>query len=438
MQPLLPVRETPKTLEYTPGDDDSPPWLIEDWRAIAAAFDLLDHEVVAWHLALAGQGRPWLVIKRMFRVAPLFGPGADDADLQAWSWAQLSASLSVPESHLKTDLEAAQEFWKKHRLSQAIQRQVSADSSNSPSKIQNPKSIAPGDGVNPLDGLPQFQIHQAFTDDQITAVLTPFRFNSVRSSADRLYVANRILELRKLLEDKLTRESARTLIVMELNMASHENTLHVFKSRMETLQRGSEITKEQSAEVLKISESITSTEKALTLLSTTYRTAAADLGGDEMEAGEMRRVAIGTISHLTEAHRQYYADGSKSPIDGMFTAEEVVWLTTPLTIRPAQYRPDVVLRMREACIPENLWGKDYQPSVIQRDACRRLAKLVQLLAEESEPAVIAGIDDAKSSINDEMDDSAMFQDPVAMVQATTSSDYTAPPTRPDEPCLAIG
>lgn len=432
MQPLLPVRVQPKTLEYIPGGDDDPPWLIENWPDLAAAFDLHDHEVVGWHLALAGQGRPWLVIRRIFKVAPLFGSGTDSDDLKAWTWAELATFLGVPENHLRTDLDAAKEFWKKHRGTQSLQRQVSA----LPPAAGQDGAAAP---VQPIDGLPEFQIHQHLTEDQITAILTPFRFQSVRSAADRLYVANRILELRKLLEDKLTRESARTLIVMELNMASHESTLHAYKSRLDQLQRHAELSKEQSTEIVKLGEAITTTEKALTALSTTYRTAAADLGGDELEAGETRRLAIGTISHLTEAHRQYYQSGEKLLIDGMFTAEEVVWLTTPLTIRPAQYRPDVVLRVREACIPENLWGKDYAPTVIQRDACRRLAKIVQLLTEENEPVIIPGIDDAISS-SDEIDDVADLADPSPApgMPSPAAADYTAPPARADEPCMAIG
>jgi hypothetical protein len=429
-QPLLPIRQPPKTLEYAPADD-APPWLIEDWQGLAAAFDLHAHEVLAWHVALAGQGRPWLVIRRRFKIAPLWGEGYSPDDLKVWSWAELASSLGVPEAHLKTDLDAAREFWKKARMTSALSRQPAT--STLASCVSPPEVVA----AKPPDGLPQFSIHQDFTDAQIAATLTPFRFQSIRSASDRLYVANRILELRKLLEDKQTRESARTLIVMELNMASHESALQAHKYRLECLQKSGEISKDQSTEILKLGEAITATEKALTLLSTTYRAAAADLGSDEAEAGEQRRVAIGTISHLTEAHRQYYADGSRVLIDGMFSADEVVWLTTPHTIRPAQYRPDVVLRVREACIPENLWGKDYTPTVIQREACRRLLKLTQLLTEEIPPPDIPEID-ADNSAAEEDPDSAPLAAPAPDAPCLVTDDYTPPEPRPEEPCMGIG
>jgi len=420
------MTDPPQTLEYTPAEDL--PWLIEDWPGVSASFGLAAHEVDAWHLALAGQGRPWLVIRRVFKIAPMWGDGCSADDIKKWSWPELSKLLGVPEAHLRNDLAAAVEFWSRARQSESLQAQIA--------KL---KSTTDGDGsVKQLDGLPQFQIHQEFTDDQIAAILTPFRFNSIRSASDRLYVANRILELRNLLEDKQTRESARTLIVMELNMASHESALHAHKLRLETLQRGTEISESQSKEILKLGDAITTTEKALTQLSTTYRTAASELGSDEIEAGEQRRVAIGTISHLVEAHRQYYADGSKTLIDGMFTADEIVWLTTPLTIRPAQYRADVVLRVNEAMIPENLWGKDYKPTVIQREACRRLLKLAQLLAEEIQPPVIPEIDADTASGDD--DDAPVSDDPAPAPDSPgiVLPDYVPPEPRHDEPCMALG
>ena len=425
--PLLPVREQPRDLEYEPTADDSIRWTIGDWPALSSAFDLQEHEVVAWHIALVGQGRPWTIIRRRWQVAPMWGDDSIEADLKAWSWAELAKQFGVPEAHLKTDLEAAVEFWKRARVTSSLK-----------SEISNLKSEPDGSsGVKQLDGLPQFQIHQEFTEDQITAILTPFRFNSIRDDSDRLYVANRILELRTLLEDKQTRESARTLVVMELNMASHESALRGYKRRLMHLEQSREVSKDTSSEMLKLGDALTQTEKALTSLSKTYREAAQELGSDEQEAGEQRRVALGTISHLTEAHRQFYESGSKLLIDGMFTADEVLWQTTPQTIRPAQYRPDVVLRMHEAMIPENLWDKDYEPTVIQRDACRRLAKLVQGLTEEVAPTPIPEIDADTTDPTDDDPDSVSYEltpDAPGLI----ISDYVPPEPRGDEPFMGIG
>lgn len=437
--PLLPIREVPKNLEYTP-IPDSPPWLIGDWRGLSDAFSLADADASAWHHALAGQGRPWLVIRRIFSVAAMWGEFSSPEDVEKWTWAKLSESLGVPESHLKNDLSAAVDFWKKARVAANVVRAPSTARPREAAPEPSALAVAAADPVvNPLDGLPNFQIHDELTDAQIAALLNPLRFNTVRSRGDRLYVANRIIELRSLLLNKNTRESARQLIIMELNMTTHETTLHVLKGRLEGIERNHEIDSKQSAEVRSIADSIASTEKALTALSKTYLAASSELGAEEREAGEIQRVVLGTISHLTEAHRQYYASGDRVLIDGMFAADELIWLTTPLTLRPAQYRPDVVLRIREACIPENLWGADYQPTVVQREACRRLARIVQLLTEEEESETIPGIDDVVDQAGDDEDnpDSVVAEIVSSPLQGSSSPSYPLPPSLDPEPCMAI-
>lgn len=394
IQPPLPVNEPPKTLEYAPSEGD-PEWLIGDWRGVSKEFTLAAHEVLDWHNALAGQGRPWMVIRRIFSVAPLWGDALTQDDMRDWKWSDLAVAIGVSESVLKKDLELAVEFWKKTRMSLSATR--SAESSK-----PSVKRVDTADGGD----LPDFEIHQSFSEAQIAACLTPFRFNHIKSADDRMYAANRVLELRKLLEDKYKRESARQLIQMELSMNTYESTLSGLKVRLDTLGGYAELSASQSKEIQEIAASIEKQEKALTKLSETYHRLANELGGDEIEAGEARRIAIGTASHLVEAHRKFYETGERVLIDGMFTAEEIVWLTTPLSIRPNQYRPDIVIRVREACEPENLWDKDYKPSVIQREACRRLAKIVAAFGDELEPPVIEGIDDLPEQSAVDEDDPA--------------------------------
>jgi hypothetical protein len=455
-QPLLPSREEPKTLRYHPtGSDEDPEWLVGDWRAAAAAFSIEAHQVVDWHVALAGQGRPWLIIRRIFSIAPLWGSSLTPDDMKSWSWSELGKSLGLSEPVLRKDLEAAVAFWKKVRVSLAVQRTAQASAapvnlldaappSPDPAPAQSPP--APLSGSLPPssapDSLPDFQIHQSFDAAQITAILTPFRFNHLRAVDDRLYVANRILELRKLLEDKFKRESARQLILMEMNMANYESTIAALKSRLVSIHKSSDVSKEQSKEIQDIADSIEKQEKALTKLADTYHKAANEIGGDEMEAGEARHLAIGTAAHLVEAHRRYYETGERVLIDGMFTADEIVWLTTPLSIRPAQYRLDIVLRVREACLPENLWDKEYKPSVVQRDACRRLAKIVDSLTDEAEPQVIEGIDDLPAQSATDEDDPSDASDSVMPGPASFApQEYTTPDSpRPggDEPCMGVG
>lgn len=419
---MLPVREEPKTIDYYPQGDENPPWLVGDWRGLSEKFSLRTDDLLDFHTALAGQGRPWTVVRRIYKIAAMWGESNTADDLREWTWKLLAETLGVAEARLHEDLDAAVDYWKKVSASQSVRAGVEK---------------AAASGVKQVDGIPDFQIHQQLTDDQVASLLKTFRFSHLRDEDDRLYVANRILELKRLMDDKHKRESARQLIVMELSMASHEMTQSLLKHRLAALNRDADVTTKESNEVTKLVESIDKSEKALANLSKIYREAADELGGDEREEGETSRVALGTISHLVEAHRVYYLKGDRTLIDGMFTAAEVVWMTDALTIRPAQYRPDIVARMREAMIPENLWGKDYIPTVIEREACRRMAKIVQLLGEESEPAVIPSIDDVTSSPVDSDDPAelAEFDQPATQTVVLPEEMNWQPPE--PEPCISI-
>jgi hypothetical protein len=80
--------------------------------------------------------------------------------------------------------------------------------------------------------------------------------------------------------------------------------------------------------------------------------------------------------------QEWYAKRERKLLDGIFTGEEIMWLLTPTEFRPAQYRPDIVVRLHEALRPENLWAEDYEPSPVQRNACRILSRIVRQASEE--------------------------------------------------------
>lgn len=420
-QPLLPEK---KTIEYSISPDH-PPWTVGRWAELSAEFLLTESEVPAWHAVLVAQGRHWEIIRRRFMVAPLWGGDeSPEQYLREWKFSELAAEWGVPEASIKHDFAASVDFWKRQKTLAKAQDSIPGNE----------------EGVNRLDSgdIAPFAIHQHLDSSQIEELLTQFRFGYIRVKSDRLYVANRILELRPLLADKNTRESARTLITMELNMANHELTLSLLRDRLDVLRnKSADLSEKESQEIQKISEAAANTEKNLTHLSNSYRKAADELVADEAEAGEMRRIALGTISYFIEAIRVYYATGERVLIDGVFPADELVWQTTPQALRPAQYRPDISLRLREAMIPENLWAKDYEPTTIQREACRRMLKLVQSMADEPEPEAIPGIDDPVEDDDSDMDGSI----PSCQIQDEAQFIPTVPPPvisrDADEPFMAI-
>lgn len=385
LQPSLPVREEPRQLDYFPMGEDGDPWTVTDWRALSATFEMGVDEIVTFHHDFSGDSRHWKIIRRIYGVMASMGDDVEEDDVESWDWKKLSSKLGVPEARLREELDEAVVFWKKQRVSR---------------KLKQAKTAAPED-VNSLDELPKFNVHREIEESDVTELLAKFRFGHVSSKVDRLFVANRILELRGLFDDKNRRESARQLIVMELNLADSEAARALLKQRLDVLlKKSTDIDKREGEEVISITTALEKNEKAHTALSEKYFKAAADIGEEAIEEGGVRKIALGTFSHAVEAVREYYASGERVLMDGMFAADELIFLTTPLAIRPAQYRPDIVLRINEAMKPENLWDPDYKPSVIQRDVSRRLLKLVKVIAEEEEPALIPEIDDAPGSEED--------------------------------------
>jgi hypothetical protein len=376
-------------MEYLPDGEDGAPWNVGDWPALKLAFDLQPTELPQWHQDLAGQGRYWTIIRRIFGVIPFFGDAVEEEDQEEWDWKKLSKTLTVDEKTLRQDLAEIVEHWKKLRVSRKIQ---------SPGK----------DGVKPVDAAPRISPQEAMSDEQITELLTLYRFNHVKGK-DRVFVASRILERRSLFEDPNRREAARGLVTMELNLQDNETTRTLLKARLESLgkkvDKGEDLTPKESEELQSLQTSLDKNEIAHSNLFNKYYTAANNLGAEEIEAGELRKVAYGTVSQFIAAQIEYYGTGSRDLIDGMFTSDEILWQTTPIPLRPPQYRFDKVLQIYDATRPENLWSGKYEPPSFatgsdfktHREACRRIAQIVKGLVDEAEPAHIPAIDDVTAT-----------------------------------------
>lgn len=388
-QPDLPTNPLPRSVEYEPVEGDGVLWTVEDWPALAATFDLEESDLVAWHSDLSGTVRPWLVIRRIFAVKAMFGDAVEDDDLEEWDWKSLSTKLGVKESELRDDLARAVEFWRKNRTARKI-----------------------GDVVKPLDADSPSPLREKLAEDKITELLREYRFDHLKGE-DREFTARRITELQTLFTDKNKREQARQLVIMELHLHDSEKTRSVLKNRLDKLHGRDDLSASESKELMAIQEAMEKQEKSHTALTKNYMAAAADLGAEEVEQGELRKAALGTASYFVEAVSEYYRDGSRALIDGVFTAEELKWLTDPIPMRPAQYRPDIVVAVNEAMLPYNLFDPDYKPSKIPREASRRMINLARGLVEEQEPTPVPEIDSVPSDTDDveaEIDDGPLPED----------------------------
>lgn len=423
MQPDLPTYQEPRFMEYDPDGDDGVTWTVNDWPALKEAFALEASDLVLWHRHLcAAEGRYWKIIKRIFGVIPTMGDAVEDEDMEDWDFPKLAKTWGLPEKQLREELETVADHWKKERLSRKITQ----------------ATTVPGDGVKPLDGGVRFAPHQDLAEERISELLEAFFFDHHKSKSDRLFIANRILELWTLFEDKNRREPARQLINMELNLRDSETSRALLKSRLETLAQTKELNSTQSGEILKIQEALDKNEKSHTALTEKYFRAAADIGEEEIEQGELRKIALGTASHFIEAQRQFHASGDRDLIDGMFAADELKWLTTAIPLRPAQYRPDIVLRVNEAMRPENLWDPNYKPTPIVREASRRMLKFAKLMADEEETPIIPEIDDAPVGEDEESAEAAADLPEPQPERSAPPPVYHEPPPAREEEFMALG
>ncbi len=408
-QPLLPVNTPPRSVEYEPREGDGDMWTVEKWPDIMDAFGLEHGDLVDWHTDLSGTGRPWLVIRRIFAVKAMFGEFVEDEDMEDWDWKKLSSALSVPEPALRDDLARAVEFWKKNRTARRI-----------------------GQVVKPLDSSVS-PLRETMADEAITELLTEYRFNHLKGE-DREFVARRITELRTLFTDKNRREPARQLVVMELHLNDSEKTRSALKVRLDKLHNREDLSPAESKELREIQQAMENQEKGHTLLQKNYLAAAAELGAEEIEQGDLRKSALGTAGYFVDALRDYYADGSRALIDGVFDKFELLWLTTSIPMRPAQYRLDIVAAVNEAMIPYNLFDPEYRPSSFanrgktHRDVCRRMLNLAKGLVEEDETPSVPEIDSVPSD-SDNPEDEIETDDPAP--EAPPAQDFTPPPPAPE-------
>jgi len=377
-------------MEFYPDGDDGVPWAVKDWPGLKLAFGIEEHELEMWHRILVNpESRPWQIVKRIHGVVAMIGDAVEDDDDIDWTWDTLAKRFGVAEKVLREDFQAAVDYWKKERLSRSI------------------AAVRPvADGVKSPDSPGRANPREVIAEERIQELLEDYRFDHLKGK-DRIFVARRILEMRGLLEDKNRREAARQLINMELNLSDFEESRALLKSRMDAIHDSKlDVTKENAKEIVTIQEALSKNEKDHTALTTKYLKAAEELGSEEIEQGELRKAALGTVSYFIESQRQFYATGDRSPIDGVFTADELVWLTTPHAMRDAQYRFDVVLATNEALKPHNLFNPDYKPpsfakdGKIHREACRRMLRFGKMLAEEEEPAHIPDIDDQPAGEDD--------------------------------------
>lgn len=369
-QPALsPKNANPARCSYYP-HSSKVEWHVDQWRNLTADFDVRIKELPLWHQELSGT-RAWGAIRLLYMVGPLFGEGFDADTLRDTPWQIDEVARKFGHSHklVEADIKEAIKFWHKRRKEVPLEERI-LKSSTRP-KADDPANPADVTGENAREDTQPERSGEPILNLTSTHQVTPQQIHEILQEAGiftgldddkRLYAARRVLDLRRHFEDPRTRETARQIINCELNMRTYEEKL-----------LGEKYLKP---------EDFTKLEQALTKLTEKHRDLIGEIGADEAELDGQRSVALDTYSSFARGMQEWYGKNERTLIDGIFTAEEATWLLTPAHMREAQYPSAIVIRMKEALLPENLWAPDYEPTPIQREACRALLQITRKVGEE--------------------------------------------------------
>ncbi len=316
------------------GDD----WRAENGGALCADFGIPDgamiDEMARWHDLFSVQEEVFKILRRIYGIHPLLGVEEID-DMRAWTREEVASKLGMAVKDIDATLDAAKTFWRRH-------------------KLENERAKEP-DREEKRDEL---------TPELARKLLLQHGFVAIEDENERAYIANRIHELELWLENDQTRALARALIQSEV---------HIFFF----IDKAITATKAQITRKEAMQHDITKENEQLMKLLKDRRDAVSAMEGTNkalgMDKGEGMRKRLGyqeTLTLCMQGMQDYYADNSRELIDHIHTAAEVELLCTPLTLRPAQYRPDVVVSAYEAM--QHFWDRDWKPTGLGRLASRRL------------------------------------------------------------------
>lgn len=308
--------------------------LIRDFELPSDTAAIQADALQKFHGALCNQEPAWNVICRIYGNAPLYGMSEPD-EVRAWTLAELAEKRGVEPGEIDALIQGAKSYLKRF--------QIEAKSTEN------------------------IKVRPALDDETADRLLLENGFGLTASQEERKYTASRCMELQPWLEDDRLRAAARSLIQQEVTLFfildPGIREVRALIADKATKRQGAEKENSQLMSLLK------ERRDAQTALDGGMKV----LGLSDAAGGTLKkRMAFNDcLSILMEAVQRYYSDEDRDLIDGLFTAAEVEILTTPTELRPAQYRPDLVLSALEAS--KHLWEKDWSATKLSRRACRKLA-----------------------------------------------------------------
>lgn len=337
-------------------------WAVDRFDRLRDDFGLVAGDLPQWQAMMSNQGRAWEIMRRFYRVASLTDP--DDEVLREWTRAEIGKQMGIPKAQVDFEIEAAVKVWQLQSARSEVARQA--------------VSVMEDDE---LERLTSFSNAEGIEKEVVDRLLEAFNFTDVRDEALRAMVAKRILSLKDYLSGPHTRTSAREIIRMEVTMHGLEKVLVTYQNQIERLVREDPERKSRGTEIDALSTKARELDGEIRKIGLDHAKKQKDIGADDIDMTTRKRIFVETAAYIMEQCRIYESDPANILVDGVFRAGEIDWLLEPLGERLPQYRPDIVVRVREALLPENLWNPEYVPSKIQVRVSQELRKIVESLRQ---------------------------------------------------------
>lgn len=359
-------------LEYEP-TAESGYWRMERPDLLEADFGVTRAEVEEWHRWIAGKGRVWEIVRRIYQVA---GMWEDDPDvLVSWTRAEVAKKFGIPAAEVDHDLKAAVDQWRLHIARAQVAR-------------ESVRAADGGAAMSDVDSLVGFTNAAGLEQQSVDKLLAAFNFSDIKDELLRAQVANRIISLREYLESPHSRTSARQIIRLEVSMHGKEKMLLIYNNKIEQIAEEDPELRSRKGDMDEFRLKAKDLDAEMRAMTKAHSDLLKEIGADDIDMTTRKRMAVETVGYIMNLCRVYESDPENVLVDGVFRANELDWLMEPEGERTPQYRPDISIRLREALLPENLWDPHYKPTKIQMRVTQELRKMVacmRAIPEDAEP-----------------------------------------------------
>ena len=383
-------------------------WRVERPDAVVQEFllDLSDlpKELSRWHAVWeeqAGlgerQSRAWLVLRRYFGVAPVMT--SDPAELDgAWDVARIATECALLQVEVEDSVRQSVEWWE--RREDEMQNVLPVTRREEPA--HEPAEDLPAPGA-PAPARP------AVLGESEKYELVKLAGLEENPPEHWDTIAKAVMTYRAYFEQPEASFFARDIIKMEL--------------MIEELDR-------------KITDKLGHKDYATLVRTRSDLRSQIEATHDKLQGLVISRTGkkkdfADCIGQLVAAVQEYYKDGSKELVDGIFTAADIAVLIRPTTLRPSQYRPELPLMLREMTL--NIFDPTAEMPKLSQESVRLVRKAFARALEDAgiEPVNQEGVSVGMGEDGDDLEEEASGSLPssvqITLTGAAAASASMSPP-----------